>query len=150
MNISGEVAPGWEPVRDAFTANFTDRGEVGAAVCVYRDGVTVVDLWGGVADPASGRPWTSDTIVLVYSMTKGISAVCVNLLIERGRLDPDAPVARYWPEFAANGKGDIPLRWILSHQAGLAVIDADVTLEQALSWTPVVDALAAQAPNWEP
>lgn len=150
MTISGDVAPGWERVRDAFVANFTDRSEVGAAVCVYSDGVPVVDLWGGLADTVSGRPWTSDTIVLVYSMTKGISAVCVNLLIERGLLDPDAPVARYWPEFAANGKGDIPLRWILSHQAGLAVIDADVTLEQALSWTPVVDALAAQAPNWEP
>ena len=150
MTVSGDIAPGWERVRDAFVANFTDRNEVGAAVCVYRDGVPVVDLWGGLADPVSGRPWTSDTIVLVYSMTKGVSAVCVNLLIERGLLDPDAPVAQYWPEFAANGKGDIPLRWILSHQAGLAVIDADVTLEQALSWTPVVDALAAQAPNWEP
>jgi CubicO group peptidase (beta-lactamase class C family) len=92
----------------------------------------------------------SDTIVLVYSMTKGMSAVCANLLVERGLLDPDAPVAKYWPEFAANGKADIPVRWVLSHQAGLAVIDADVTLAQALSWTPVVDALAAQAPNWEP
>jgi CubicO group peptidase (beta-lactamase class C family) len=137
-------------VRDAFVANFAELREVGASVCVYRDGVPVVDLWGGVADPASGRPWASDTIVLVYSMTKGISAVCANLLIERGRLDPDAAVASYWPEFAANGKGGIPVRWVLSHQAGLAVIDADVTLEQALSWTPVVDALGAQAPNWEP
>jgi CubicO group peptidase (beta-lactamase class C family) len=148
--VGGTVAPGWERVRDAFAANFIERGEVGASVCVYRDGVPVVDLWGGVADVATARPWSSDTIVLVYSMTKGMSAVCANLLIERGRLDPDAPVASYWPEFAANGKGDIPVRWVLSHQAGLAVIDADVTLEQALSWTPVVDALAAQAPNWEP
>ncbi len=148
--ISGAVAPGWEPVRDAFVANFTERGEVGASVCVYHEGVPVVDLWGGIADAASGRPWTRDTIVLVYSMTKGISAVCANLLMERGRLDPDAPVASYWPEFAANGKGDIPVRWVLSHQAGLAVIDADVTLPEALSWTPVTDALAAQAPNWEP
>jgi CubicO group peptidase (beta-lactamase class C family) len=148
--VGGTVAPGWGPVRDAFVANFTERGEVGASVCVYRNGAPVVDLWGGLADPASGRPWVHDTIVLVYSMTKGISAVCANLLIERGRLDPDAPVASYWPEFAANGKAEIPVRWILSHQAGLAVIDADVTLEQALSWTPVVDALAAQAPNWEP
>jgi CubicO group peptidase (beta-lactamase class C family) len=144
------VAPGWGPVRNAFVANFTERNEVGASVCVYHHGVPVVDLWGGLADPTSGRPWTRDTIVLVYSMTKGITAVCANLLIERGRLDPDAPVASYWPEFAANGKGDIPVRWVLSHQAGLAVIDADVTLGEALSWTPVTDALAAQAPNWEP
>jgi CubicO group peptidase (beta-lactamase class C family) len=137
-------------VRDAFVENFTTRAEVGAAVCVYRGGVPVVDLWGGVADPSTGRPWVNDTIVLVYSMTKGVSAVCANLLIERGLLDPDAPVAKYWPEFAANGKADIPVRWVLSHQAGLAVIDADVTLTEALSWTPVVDALAAQSPNWEP
>jgi CubicO group peptidase (beta-lactamase class C family) len=149
-SLGGTVAPGWEPVRDAFVANFTDRGEVGASVCVYRDGTPVVDLWGGVSDPASGRCWARDTIVLVYSMTKGMSATCANLLIERGSLDPDAPVARYWPEFAANGKGDIPVKWILSHQAGLAVIEAQVTLAEALSWTPVVDALAAQAPNWEP
>jgi CubicO group peptidase (beta-lactamase class C family) len=148
--LGGFVARGWEPVRDAFVANFTERDEIGASVCVYRDGVPVVDLWGGLSDPASLRPWAGDTIVLVYSMTKGMSATCANLLIERGRLDPDAPVAKYWPEFAANGKADIPVRWVLSHRAGLAVIDADLTLEQALAWKPVVDALAAQAPNWEP
>lgn len=148
--LDGFVEPGWEPVRDAFVKNFTKRGEVGAAVCIYRDGRPVVDLWGGLADPTTAKPWQRDTIVLVYSMTKGMSAVCVNLLIERGLLDPDAPVARYWPEFAAQGKGDITVRWLLSHQAGLAVIDADVDLDAALSWTPVVDALAAQAPNWEP
>ncbi|MDQ1468100.1 MAG: hypothetical protein QOH10_2515, partial [Actinomycetota bacterium] len=134
--LAGRVSPGWEPVRDAFAENFTERGEVGASVCVYRDGVPVVDLWGGLADPGVGRPWVSDTIVLVYSMTKGMSAVCANLLVERELLDPDTPVAKYWPEFAANGKADIPVRWVLSHQAGLAVIDADVTLAQALSWTP--------------
>jgi len=148
--LAGIVAPGWGAVRDAFVANFAERDEVGASVCVYHHGVPVVDLWGGIADPATSRPWTRDSIVLVYSMTKGITAVCANLLIERGRLDPDAPVASYWPEFAANGKGDIPVRWVLSHQAGLAVIDADLTLTDALSWTPVTDALAAQVPNWEP
>jgi CubicO group peptidase (beta-lactamase class C family) len=117
---------------------------------VYRDGAPVVELCGGLADPATGQPWTNDTIVLVYSMTKGVTAVCANLLIERGLLDPDAPVAQYWPEFAANGKAEIPVRWVLSHQAGLAVIDAELDLAAALSWTPVVDALAAQAPIWEP
>ena len=88
-------------------------------MCVYRGGVPVVDLWGGLADVSTGRPWARDTIVLVYSMTKGVSAVCANLLIERGALDPDAPVAKYWPEFAANGKAAITVRSILSHQAGL-------------------------------
>jgi CubicO group peptidase (beta-lactamase class C family) len=137
-------------VADAFAANFAEHGEVGAACSVYAGGELVVDVWGGVADVATGRPWARDTIVVVFSCTKGVTATCANLLIERGQLDPDTPVARYWPEFAANGKADIPVRWLLSHQAGLAVIDADLTLEESLAWEPVVTALAAQAPVWEP
>jgi CubicO group peptidase (beta-lactamase class C family) len=148
--VSGVVAPGWERVAEAFAANFADHAEVGAACCAYADGRPVVDVWGGVADVPSGRAWAADTLVLVFSCTKGVTATCANLLIERGLLDPDAPVARYWPEFAANGKADIPVRWVLSHQAGLAVVDADVSLDEALAWDPVVAALAAQAPNWEP
>ena len=148
--IDGDVAPGFAPVRDAFAANFRERGEVGAAVCVYHRGRPVVDLWGGIADPATQRPWNRDTLVLVYSMTKGVSATCAHLLVERGQLDLDAPVARYWPEFAARGKSSIPVRWILAHRAGLAVIEGDMTREETLAWLPVVEALAAQAPNWEP
>jgi CubicO group peptidase (beta-lactamase class C family) len=148
--IDGDVAPGFEPVRDAFAANFAERGEVGAAVAVYHRGRPVVDLWGGVADPASGRRWRDDTLVLVYSMTKGVSAACAHLLVERGRLDLEAPVARYWPEFAAQGKASIPVRWILSHRAGLAVVEADLTRDETLAWFPVVNALAAQTPDWEP
>lgn len=146
----GWVAPGFEAVADAFLLNFSERAEVGAALCVHHRGEVVVDLWGGVADPVTGRPWEPDTLCLVFSCTKGITATCVHLLIERGMLDPDAPVASYWPEFAANGKGDIPVRWLLGHRAGLAVIDADLTFDESLSWFPVVEALAAQAPNWEP
>jgi CubicO group peptidase (beta-lactamase class C family) len=150
VHIDGRVASGFEPVRDAFAANFADREEIGAALCVYRAGRAVVDLWGGIADPATGRRWDADTLCLVYSMTKGASAVCVHRLFEQGRLDLDAPVATYWPEFAANGKEKIPVRWLLSHRAGLAVIEADLGLREALAWQPVTDALAAQAPLWEP
>ncbi|QIS04474.1 serine hydrolase [Nocardia brasiliensis] len=150
MVIDGVVAPGYEAVRDAFVANFAEQGEIGAAVCVYRDGEPVVDLWGGTADPETGRPWQRDTLQLVYSATKGVTTTLAHLLVERGLLDLDAPVARYWPEFAAAGKAGIPVRWLLTHQAGLAALDKPVPLADALAWTPMVEALAAQAPNWPP
>ncbi|HEV7722063.1 MAG TPA: serine hydrolase domain-containing protein [Iamia sp.] len=150
MITEGTVEPGWGAVADAFVANFEERAEVGAAVCVYRHGRKVVDLWGGTADPASGRPWAEDTIVTFFSATKGVTAVAANLAIERGLLDPDAPVAAYWPEFAAAGKEGITVRQVLSHQAGLPRVDADLTLDEALAWEPVITALAAQAPLWEP
>ncbi len=149
VTIAGTVAPGWEPVADAFRANF-DHREVGAACCVYRDGVPVVDLVGGSADPETGRPWTPDTLALVFSTTKGATALCANRLIERGELDPNAPVARYWPEFAANGKTDVLVRHVLSHSAGLPVVDGEFTLTEALAWDPIVEQLATQAPLWEP
>ena len=108
-----------------------------------------MDIWAGIADVASGRPWQDDTIALVFSTTKGATAICANLLIERGVLDPDLRVAEVWPEFAANGKADIPLRAVLSHRAGLPVVEGDFTLEQALTWDPVVEQLATQAPRWD-
>ncbi|WP_129308940.1 serine hydrolase domain-containing protein [Streptomyces sp. L2] len=152
--IKGEVAGGFEGVREAFAENFARHGDIGAAVCVYVDGRPVVDLWGGVADPGNGngnqRPWERDTLQLVYSATKGVTATAAHLLVQRGLLDLDAPVARYWPEFAAGGKGEIPLRWLLSHQAGVVALDRPVPLGEALAWTPIVDALAAQQPQWTP
>ncbi|MBE1490730.1 serine hydrolase domain-containing protein [Plantactinospora soyae] len=148
--VSGTVAAGYEPVREAFLANFETRSEIGAALSVYRHGREVVRLWGGVADPTTGRAWREDTLQLVYSTTKSAPAACAHLLAQRGQLDLDAPVAEYWPEFAAAGKGDIPVRWLLSHQAGLPVLDRPVPLEQALTWEPIVAALAAQAPAWQP
>ncbi len=148
--IGGEVAAGFEPVREAFAENFARHGDIGAAVCVYRDGHPVVDLWGGIADPRTGRPWTRDALQLVYSATKGATATAVHLLAQRGELDLDAPVATYWPEFAANGKVDIPVRWLLSHQAGLVALDRPVPLKDALAWHPMVAALAAQRPVWTP
>jgi CubicO group peptidase (beta-lactamase class C family) len=148
--VHGWCAHGWERVRDAFAANFLHHGDVGAACAVYRRGVPVVDLWAGLADHVAGRPWEEDTVQIVFSATKGITAACVNLLVERGLLAVDAPVATWWPEFAAAGKGTIPLRWVLCHKAGLAAVEGDFTLAQVLAWDPVVAAIAAQAPNWEP
>ena len=149
-DIHGEVAPGFEKVREAFAANFTQHGDVGAAFTLYKDGVKVVDLWGGVADEESGRPWEEDTLQLVYSTTKGVTAAAAHLLAQRGELDFDAPVAEYWPEFKANGKENIPVRWLLSHRAGLPVLDEPLTAEEIYAWDPIVDALAAKKPEWEP
>jgi CubicO group peptidase (beta-lactamase class C family) len=146
----GETAPGFEGVRAAFAANLAGGQEVGAAVAVYLHGRKVVDLWGGVADPESGRPWERDTLQVVYSTTKGVTAACAHLLAQRGELDLDAPVAEYWPEFAANGKEHIPVRWLLTHQAGLPTIDTPITPAEAIAWEPMVTALAAQRPFWVP
>jgi CubicO group peptidase (beta-lactamase class C family) len=148
--VQGEAARGFEAVRDAFSANFERHGEVGAAFSLYLKGRKVVDVWGGVADDGAGRPWTEDTLQLVFSTTKGATAACAHLLAQRGELDIDAPVSQYWPEFKAEGKEQLPVRWLLSHRAGLPVIDRTLSPEEALAWDPVVEALAAQRPVWEP
>jgi CubicO group peptidase (beta-lactamase class C family) len=149
-DIGGWVEADFEPVLDAFAENFDTHGEVGAAVCVYVDGHAVVDLWGGTADTTTGAPWRSDSVVLVYSSTKGVTSVCVNLLIERGLLDPAATVASYWPEFGAAGKESITVAELLSHQAGLPLVEGDYTLGEVLAWDPMVRSLAAQQPIWPP
>jgi CubicO group peptidase (beta-lactamase class C family) len=148
--IGGSVEPGFEGVADAFRANFEEHGEVGAGTSVYVGGRKVVDLWGGLADRDAGTPYTEDTLQLVYSTTKGATAACANLLADRGELDMDAPVAEYWPEFKAEGKADVPVRWLLCHKAGLPYVDATLTLDEALAWEPMVRALEGQAPVWEP
>ena len=150
MQISGTCDPRFAPVRDAFRDNFAQRGELGAAVCVVAQGRTVVDLWGGVADRASGRPWTADTLAMVFSATKGATALCAHVLVARGQLDLDAPVARYWPEFAAAGKDAIPVRMLLNHQAGLPGVDVRLPAEALYNWDSMTAALAAQAPSWTP
>jgi CubicO group peptidase (beta-lactamase class C family) len=150
LQISGTVAPGFEPVRDVFEANFRRWGEVGATCCIHVGGQPVVDLAGGRFAPDSERPYEADTLQIVASATKGAVAICALRLAERGELDLDAPVATYWPEFATAGKEDIPVRWLLSHRAGLPKVDADLTLEQIYGWTDLVAALAAQKPVWHP
>ncbi len=148
--IEGRVDEGWGPVADAFRANLDDGFEVGAAVAVYVGGVEVVDLWAGTADPTTGRPWTEDTLALVFSTTKGATAICVALLVERGLLDYEAPVADYWPEFAAGGKEAVTVGQVMSHQAGLIAADPPLGLDEVLAVTPVVENLAAQTPLWAP
>ena len=149
--VQGHVEAGWEKVADAFRANFEGSpGEVGAACCIYAGGRPVVDLWGGLADSEANRLWNEDTIIEVASSTKGATAICAHLLAQRGQLDLDAPVVEYWPEFGAAGKEQIPVRWLLSHQAGLPVVDGPLTFEEACAWHPVIRALEAQRPEWQP
>jgi CubicO group peptidase (beta-lactamase class C family) len=148
-DIGGYVEAGYEGVREAFVRNFTEHGEVGAGVAAYVGGRKVVDLWGGTAD-YDGTPYTDDTLQLIFSTTKGVTAICANLLAQRGELDVDKPVSHYWPEFAAAGKADVPVRWLLCHKVGLPYIDRDLSLEEVLAWDPAVKALAEQAPIWEP
>ncbi|MGH7785529.1 MAG: serine hydrolase domain-containing protein [Candidatus Binatia bacterium] len=148
--IAGTTAPRFAPVREAFAQNFERCGDIGAACAVMHRGELVVDLWGGWADREAGRAWQADTLQLVFSATKGVTAACLLWLAERGAVDLDAPIARYWPEFAARGKGEIPLRWALCHRAGLAAVEGTLTLPEVLAWDPVVRAIAAQAPNWPP
>jgi CubicO group peptidase (beta-lactamase class C family) len=150
VEITGTVAPGFEPVRDTFARNFAEHGEAGAAFSLVHDGATVVDIWGGVADVHTGAAYTRDTLQLVFSTTKGATAICANLLAQRGELDVDAPVSSYWPEFAQAGKGDVPVRWLLCHKTGLPFVDAPLSLDEALRWEPPVEALAAMEPIWEP
>jgi CubicO group peptidase (beta-lactamase class C family) len=150
MAIDGYTAAGFEGVREQFERNFEAGLEVGAAFTAYHRGEKVVDLWGGVADEGSGRPWAEDTLQLVYSSTKGATAVCANQLVEQGKLDIEAPVAEYWPEFAEGGKETMPVRLLLTHQAGLAWVDDELSLDDVLAWDPIVDALARQKPLWEP
>jgi CubicO group peptidase (beta-lactamase class C family) len=150
VEIGGTVEPGYEAVRDAFARNFEEHGEVGAGYALYVDGHEVVNLWGGVADEATGRPYDEHALQMVFSTTKGATAACAHLLAQRGELDIDAPVARYWPEFAQAGKERVPVRWLLCHKVGLPAFDAPVAPGAGFRWDPVIEALAAQAPYWEP
>lgn len=150
VHVDGLVEPGFEAVRDAFVHNFDEHGEVGAGFSLHVEGRKVVDLWGGATDEASGRPYGEDTLQLVFSSTKGATASCVNLLLQRGLIDIDEPVATYWPEFAQAGKAEIPVRWLMCHKAGLPTVDKRLSLEEILAWDPLIHALEVQEPLWEP
>ncbi|WP_051789523.1 serine hydrolase domain-containing protein [Streptomyces sp. NRRL S-1022] len=148
--IHGHCDPRFAAVREAFEENFREREELGAAVAVTVAGRTVVDLWGGWADAARTRPWERDTVVNVWSTTKGPVALCAHILADRGLLDLDAPVAAYWPEFAAAGKDEVLVRHLLSHRAGLAGLRKRHTLEDLYDWELTTERLAATEPWWEP
>ena len=150
VEVQGQCDSRFSAVEAAFRENFATRGEVGASAAVYVGGKLVVDLWGGYADAARSRPWERDTIVNVYSTTKGMTAICAHRLIDQGKLNIDDPVARYWPEFAQAGKGDLPVRYLLSHRAGLPAVRAPLPPEAMFDWETMTNALAAQEPWWEP
>ena len=150
LAVHGVCDPRFELVRQEFERNFAERGEAGASVSVTVDGETAVDLWGGVADPAAGRPWERDTAVVVWSCSKGATAICAHVLASRGELDLDSPVARYWPEFAQNGKEAIPVRMLLDHQAGLAALRRPLPPGAFYDWELMTSALAAEEPFWTP
>jgi CubicO group peptidase (beta-lactamase class C family) len=145
--MAGWCDPRFAALREAFAANFAERGEIGAAVCLSVRGTTVADLWGGVA--GSG-PWQRDTLVNVFSVGKGLIAACAAQLIGRRRLDPDAPVARYWPEFAGGGKAGVPVRYLFTHQVGLPYLDRKLTREEVLEGARIVEVLEQEVPVWEP
>ena len=149
-DVQGRCDPRFAGVRDAFAASFAAGREVGASFAATVDGRFVVDLWGGHADAARTRPWREDTIVNVFSTTKAMTAAAAHVLVERGLLDVDAPVGRYWPEFAGEQKDAISVRHLLCHQAGLAALRERFPTEILYDWTRMTSALAAEAPWWEP
>jgi CubicO group peptidase (beta-lactamase class C family) len=150
VKIEGTCDPKFSRVKDVFIENFEKRNEVGAAAAVMLDGKSVVDIWAGHADREKTRPWTRDTLVNVYSTTKGVTAICAHRLADKGLLDIDAPVARYWPEFAQAGKDKLPVRYLLSHRAGMAAVRKPLDDDALFNWNKMTTALAEQEPWWEP
>jgi CubicO group peptidase (beta-lactamase class C family) len=150
VDVQGNVAPGFEGVREAFAENFARRRELGGACCAYHHGHRVVDLWGGTRNKQTGEPWEQDTMVLVYSATKGLAAMTLAIAHSRGWLDYEEPVARYWPEFAQHGKGHITVRQLLAHQAGLFAFDEPVDRSVVRDLDRLAVVLARQKPTWEP
>lgn len=148
--IEGHVAPEFEAVRLAFEENFVKRNELGGACCVYFKGEKVVDLWGGIRDPQSGEPWAEHTMVLVFSLTKGLSAMTLAVAHSRGWLDYEKPVAEYWPEFAQNGKEGITVRQLLSHQAGLHAFHERVNRETVADLDHLAQIMARERPAFTP
>ncbi len=146
----GDVDEGYGPVADAFRRNFAERNEIGAACAVYRDGRKVVDLWGGYRDGTTRAPWERDTLVPMFSTTKGVASMALAVARSRGLVDYDAPVASYWPKFAAAGKERVTVRQLLSHQAGLCAIDEKLELADLADLDRVADKIARQRPAWEP
>lgn len=150
VSIDGTVATGYEPIRAAFRSTFEAAPDMGAALAIFVDGELVANLWGGIADERDRRAWRRDTASVIFSCTKGLMSLLVARLVEQGRLDYAAPVARYWPEFAANGKGSVTVAEALSHRAGLSAPVEDLELADILDWDVVTSKLAAQAPLWPP
>jgi len=149
-DIFGHCDPAFEEVLKAFIQNFKERSEVGASVCVRVDGETTVDLWGGLADPGTKKPWEKDTVSIVYSCTKAATALCAHILIDRGELDLNALVTDYWPEFGKNGKEGITVRMMLNHSAGLPAFREPIKKGGYTDWDYMIQRLEEEEPFWEP
>jgi CubicO group peptidase (beta-lactamase class C family) len=148
--IEGHVSPGFEAVREAFAENFSRRGELGGGCCVYWRGEKVVDLWGGIRNKATGEPWEENTMVIVYSATKGLAAMTLALAHSRGWLDYEQRVCAYWPEFAQQGKETITVRQLMAHQAGLFALDEPLDRDLVANLDRLATVLARQKPAWAP
>ncbi len=150
ITVGGFAQDRFAAVREAFAANLQSGADIGASFTATVEGETVVDIWGGWADPERTRPWARDTLVNVYSTTKTMTALTALLVADRGELDFDAPVARYWPEFAQNGKAGVKVSHLMSHSSGLSGWKEPIAKEDLYDWDKVTSLLAAQAPYWEP
>lgn len=147
ISISGTVTEGFEPVKEVFTQLWEDI-EIGASLCVYHRGRKVVDLWGGFRDPAMTQPWRADTLINVYSTTKGMGSLALAILHDEGKIDYNEKVATYWPEFGAAGKQQVTVAQLLSHQAGLCGVETRLTVADLYDWPKMTNLLAAQKPLW--
>jgi CubicO group peptidase (beta-lactamase class C family) len=150
VRVEGHVSPGYEAIREAFEENFTRRHELGGACCIYHRGEKVVDLWGGVRNKVTGERWRGSTMVVVYSATKGLAAMTLAVAHSRGWLDYDERIATYWPEFAQHGKGQITVRQLLAHQAGLFAFGEPVSRADVADLDRLAIVLARQKPAWKP
>jgi CubicO group peptidase (beta-lactamase class C family) len=150
ISVEGTVAPGFEAVAEQFIENFRSRGELGASACITVGGETRLDLWGGLADGKTGRAWDRDTVSIIYSCTKGATALCAHVLANRGQLDIDAPVADVWPEFAQKGKERVTTRMMLDHSSAVPALREKVKPDGPYDWAYMTERLAAEEPFWEP
>ena len=150
IEVKGYTDPKFEIIRDVFEENFKEFNEVGASFAVFLENKFVVDIWGGYSNPEKTKQWDKDSIMKVYSTNKIITAICALVLVDRGLLDLDSPVARYWPEFAQSGKEKLPVRYLFSHSSGLAGFDEKITVEDLKDWDKIVGILARQTAWWEP
>src|SRR5512136_761307 len=150
VEIHGFCKPQFERLKESFQQDFTDGLEVGASCAVTINGKYVVDIWAGHKDAGKTKPWERDTIVPVFSSTKVMSNLCAHILVDRGLIDVEEPVAKYWPEFAQNGKEKLPIKYLLSHTSGLPGWDTPITHKDTYDWNKVTGLLAAQEPWWEP
>ena len=148
--VQGTCDAKFAELKEEFERNFAERGESGASVCVSVNGETVVDLWGGVADPATGDAWQEDTVSIVFSCTKAATAICAHILIDRGQLDPSAPVSKYWPEFAKNGKENTTVQMMLNHESAIPALREPVAENGFLDWAYMIKRMEDETAFWEP